>query len=316
MRIITKLNMRKLDLNLLLVFDALMQERNLTRAGYRLGISQPAMSQMLSKLRQAFGDPLFVRVPSGMEPTNYAKQMATSIHDGVDMLKQAINNDPEFDPLHCDRTFKIIMSDLGEFLFLPRLLERLADVAPHVGIRVLQLPRSSYQDAFLAGEADLAVGFLPGLTGGFYQQRLFQDHYLALVRSDHSRVRSTLSLEQFQHESHLMIEPVGSQYNGPSVQSSCATLFEHFLDEKGLQRPVKLRLPHFTSAPEMVRTSQLIASLPGSMLALVGSAPGLRVVPLPFKAPRFEVKQFWHRLTHHDAANRWLRGIVAELFTR
>ncbi|CAN5487712.1 LysR family transcriptional regulator [soil metagenome] len=315
MDIIRGMDIRKIDLNLMLVFDALMHEGNLTRAGFRLGLSQPAMSHALGKLRKLSGDELFVRVPTGMEPTPFAQRIAATVHEGLEMLQTAITGEQAFDAATCDRTFQILMSDIGEMVYLPRMLAHFASVAPRANIRVIQLPREDYQEAFLSGEVDLAIGFLPALKAGFYQQRLFDDSYICLLRADHPRVGSTMTIEQFSAESHVMIEPAGSRYSSVARQTSTTTLIERFLADRGLSRRVALRVPHFTVVPEIVRSTDLIATLPGTVKNHLRPIPNIKMVPLPIDVPRFEVKQFWHQLKNNDIANRWLRGVVAELFT-
>jgi len=306
----------ELDLNLLLVFDALMRDGNLTRAGYRFGLSQPAMSHALAKLRKRTGDALFVRVPHGMDPTPYALEIAPMVDEALRLLRGAMEGVRNFDPSTCERTFQILMSDIGELQYLPMLMARLAEVAPQANIRVLQMPRESYQEAFLTGEADLAIGFLPALKAGFYQQRLFEDSYVCLVRSDHPRIRRKITMAQFTQESHVLIEPAGSRFSTATPQTSTTTLIERYLADRGLSRRIALRVPHFMVVPEIVKTTNLIASVPSALKSYLGSMPHIRMLPLPFEVPRFEVKQFWHQRNHNDVANRWLRGLIAEMFTR
>ncbi|MBL0419368.1 LysR family transcriptional regulator [Ramlibacter sp. AW1] len=306
----------KLDLNLLQVFDALMQDGNLTRAGFRLGLSQPAMSHALGRLRKIAGDALFVRVPTGMEPTGHALRIAPAVREGLRLLHSAVQGDALFDPATCERTFNILMSDIGELVYLPRLVTRLTAIAPGVNVRVLQLAREAYAEAFFTGEADLAVGFLPGLKGGFYQQRLFSDSYVCLVRTDHPRIRRRLSLEQFVAESHVLIEPGGSTYRSASHQTSTTTLIERYLAERHLSRRVALRVPHFMVVPNIVQSTDLIATVPGYVIKHTPPRPELKTVQLPFTVPRFEVKQYWHQRNQDDVANRWLREVVAGLFTQ
>lgn len=308
------MDIRPIDLNLLLAFDALMQDGNLTRAGFRLGLSQPSMSHALGRLRKISGDPLFVRVPTGMAPTPFAQQISSTVKDGLVLLQGALEGAAVFNKITCNRTFQILMSDLGELVYLPRLMSKLQAVAPNVDLRVLQLPRESYQDAFVSGQADLALGFLPALNTGFFQQRLFEDTYACLVRKGHPRVHDTLTLEQFSKESHVLIEPAGSRYSQVARQSSTSTLIERHLAERGVSRRIALRVPHFMVVPEIVQQTDLLATVPSSMLAYLPPMPHLKVMPLPIDTPHFEVKQFWHQRNHHDVANRWLRGVVAELF--
>lgn len=306
----------KIDLNLMQVFDALMHENNLTRAGFRLGLSQPAMSHALAKLRKLTGDPLFVRVPSGMEPTDFALRIGPSVDEGLKLLMGAVEGEGPFEPLRCDRIFQILMSDIGELVYLPRLLNRLAEVAPKLDLRVLQLPREAYQDALASGEADLAIGFLPALKTGVYQQRLFTDTHICLVRADHPRIKKGLSLTQFSNASHVVIEPPGSRLSGHAVQTSTTSLLERHLSASGITRRVVLRVPHFTVVPAIVQQTDLITTLPSYVLSYTRNLPNLKTFKLPFEVPSYDIKQFWHERKHKDPANRWLRNLVSELFTR
>lgn len=310
------MNIRSVDLNLLVAFDALMQERNVTRAGARIGLSQPSMSHALTRLRNLWADPLFIRTRTGMEPTPFAQQVSAAVRDGLALFQAGLNSAATFDPATSDRTFQLLLSDIGEVAYLPPLLARLKDVAPYVNLRALVLPRESYRAAFESGEADLAIGFLPGLQSGFYQQRLLDDSYVCLVRNNHPRVGDSVSREQFFQESHVLVEPGGSRYSRTATQSSTTTLIEQYFAERGLRRRIALRVPHFIVVPFIVQTTDLLATVPSYVLSSMSSSQDLKALPLPFEVPSFDVKQFWHERNHHDAANRWLRGIVSELFSR
>ena len=311
---ISKLNIPDIDLNLLVAFDALMDERNLTRAGARIGLSQPSMSHALNRLREICGDPLFVRIRTGMQPTPFAERIAPSVRDGLSMLKSGLQNAMAFDPAKSERTFHLVMSDIGEMIYLPALVRRLAASAPRVSLRVIQLPRERYGNAFESGEVDLAIGFLPALQAGFYQQRLFTDTYLCIARADHPRIGARLTLEQFCAEDHVMVEPAGSRYQAVSIQSSTTTLIEHHLLASGVSRRVALRVPHFMVVPGLVASTDLVATLPSYIVHFLSGTHRLKQFPVPTEAPSFEVKQFWHQRNHNDPANRWLRKLVAELF--
>lgn len=306
----------KIDLNLMQVFSALMRENNLTRAGFRLGLSQPAMSHALGKLRKLTGDPLFVRVSSGMEPTDFALRISPNVEEGLKLLLGAVEGAGAFEPSRCDRTFQILMSDIGELVYLSRLVTRLMAVAPQVNVRVLQLPREAYQDALASGEADLAIGFLPALKTGVYQQRLFTDSHICLVRADHPHIKKSLSLAQFSAASHVVIEPAGSRYSGHAAQTSTTSLLERHLSASGVSRRVVLRVPHFTVVPAIVQQTDLITTLPSYVLSYTRNLPNLKTFKLPFDVPSYDIKQFWHERKHADPANRWLRKLVSELFTK
>lgn len=307
---------RKLDLNLLQVFDALMEEGNLTRGGYRLGLSQPAMSHALDKLRKLTGDPLFVRVPTGMEPTELANTIAPAVRDGLQLLTGALTAHGTFDPATCRKTFHVLLSDIGEVVYLPRLISRVAQEAPDVQVRVLQLPREAYQEALAVGEADLAIGVLPSLSTGIYQQRLYDDTHVCLVRSDHPRIRGTLGVDEFRAALHVVVEPAGTRYRRPATQTSTTTLLERELQEQGIARRIVLRVPHFIVVPSIVQQTELMATVPSYVLDYVRSLENLTAYPAPFRTTPFSVRQFWHERKNSDAALRWLRGLVAELFRR
>lgn len=309
------MDISKVDLNLLLAFDALMQERHLTKAGFKLGLSQPSMSHALARLRKLWDDPLFVRIPSGMEPTPFAVQISQTVRDGLALLQGALHAAAIFEPSTCNRTFQVLMSDIGELVYLPALINRLKTVAPEVSLRVLQLPRESYQDALASGEADMAIGFLPALNAGIYQQRLFRDSYVCLAREGHPRIQQQLTLAQFLFESHILVEPAGSRYSTPGLQYSSTTFIERRLAEDGLARKISLRVPHFMVVPGIVQDTDLVATVPGSLMAYLKPSPRVQKLSMPIATPTYEVRQFWHQRNHHDLANQWLRRMIAELFT-
>ena len=310
-----KININRLDLNLLVVFDALMQERNVTRAGALVGLSQPSMSNALSRMRKLCGDPLFVRTSKGMEPTPFAQLLGPPVHDGLAMLRAGLNQPVDFEPERSDRSFQLLMSDIGEVIYLPRLMRRVVEAAPGVSIRALQLPRGQYANSLESGEVDLAIGYLPALGRGFYQQVLFSDTYVCLVREDHPRIGQSLSLKQFKAESHVMIEPSGAGQEAAGAPLSSAALLERILARKGIVRRTALRVPHFTVVPGIIQNTDLLVIVPSSVF---DSMPGLRRVKalhLPFETPLLEVKQFWHQRYHHDPASRWLRGVIAQMMS-
>ena len=310
------LNIHELDLNLLVAFDAMMRERNVTRAGERVGLSQPAMSHALIRLRKLLGDSLFVRTRSGMEPTPLALELAESVREGLEVLQQGLHGAKPFDPLVAKRAFQIVMSDMGIVVYLPTIMVALKECAPNIDIRVLQPGRDQHQEAFESGDADLAIGVLPVLRTGFYQQRLFSDSYICIVRGDHPRIGTTLTVEQYAAESHIMIEPVGSRYSESlSPAATALTLIERQLAEHGLQRRIALRVPHFTVVPAIVRQTDFIATVPRQVMQTAESVRNLKMLPVPLELPNFTVRQFWHQRNHRDSASRWLHGLVSELFS-
>lgn len=307
------MDIQDIDIKLLVAFDALMDDNSLTRAGQRVGLGQPAMSHALTRLRDLFGDPLFVRTRSGMQPTPLALQLTTPVKEVLGLLKTTIDSARAFDPATCSRTFCLLMSDIGMMVYLPELLNRLKHTAPKIDLRVVPLQRERYVEAFESGKADLAIGYLPALQTGFHQRRLFSDRHVCVVSANHPRIGTSMSAEQFCGESHVVVEPSGSVYRAASEQTSTTTLLERHLAEFGMRRRIALRVPVFIIVPMIVQSTELIATVPRSLVELWPDRSGLRIFDVPHLPPEFEVNQFWHERSHNDAANRWLRAEVSSL---
>lgn len=298
------MNAEKLDLNLLLVFEAVLKDRNVTAAGARLGMSQPTMSHALKRLRAMCGDPLFVRTTHGMQPTPYALQLAAPIEQSLETIRTSLDRGLRFDAATSTRTFNLLMTDIGESMFLPRLMARLRDAAPGVNVVATQILRDQYRDALQSGTIDLALGQMPSLQSGFYQQRLFEDPYVCMVRSDHPRMGTRMSLKQYLAESHLRV----------ALPGSVESVVEQLLAKQGLQRRVALRIPHYLAAPAIIAATDMVVTVPRLLSQVLGRGYELKTLPPPFALPRIVVRQFWHERNHYDAGNRWLRGTLAALF--
>src|SRR5258706_10839679 len=190
---ITIMNVQDVDLNLLRVFDAVLHEGGVTPAAARLGLTQPGVSNALARLRKLFGDPLFVRTPSGMDATPFARELAEPVRQALALLESALAHGPGFDPATSTRAFRFYMSDLGQIEFLPPLVERAQRVAPGVRLEAVALEVEDIGDALGAGALDLAVGFLPGLGPPVRRQPLFRDPYVCLMRAGHSAADSRIT---------------------------------------------------------------------------------------------------------------------------
>lgn len=297
------MNIQTFDLNLLLAFDALYRERNVTRAGARIGLSQPSMSNALTRLRKLCDDPLFVRTRAGMEPTPLAQKLAVPVQQGLETLKIGLEQPFGFDPVSSDRTFRLVMSDIAEISVLPRLMAALKHAAPKVNIVATQVPRDQFRSVLENGEADLALGNLPELKSGFYQQRLFQDSYVCLARRDHPDIGDRLSLRQYMQGSHVQVSTsVGD------------TIINRELAKRGLHRRIALQVPHFLVVTVIVMSCDLLVTIPSTVVSLLRTMERVKVMKLPFSIPDANVRQFWHQRYHHDPANRWLRRLIAEVF--
>jgi DNA-binding transcriptional LysR family regulator len=302
---IRRMDIRKVDLNLLVVLDALLRLQNVTRAAEALGMSQPAMSLALNRLRTAFDDPLFIRGSRGVWPTPRAEQLAVPLQHVLDQIRNDVLRKTSFDPATTQRTFTFNMADVGEMVFLPRLLAYFRAVAPGANITTVSTPPAQLAEVLQSGEVDLAVGYFPGLRGAaMYQQRLFSHSFVCIVRKGHPLSGAQLTKAQFLEAQHAVVHQEGKSHE----------VFEEALLAQGLKRRVVLSIPHFLSIPLVIAESDLIVTVPYAIGMSFARMTDLRILRPPIQVAPAEVKQHWHARFHHDRVNRWLRSVVAELF--
>jgi DNA-binding transcriptional LysR family regulator len=299
-------NVTDLDLNLLRTFDAVLRDGSVTAAAERLGLSQPAMSNALSRLRRLLGDPLFMRTAGGMRPTPFAQQLAAPVRQALDLIHTTLLRQPGFDPRTSQRSFRFQLSDVGEIVFLPPLLERLQRDAPGVRIETQHLPQDQVSDALASGEIDLAVGFLPELFAGVVQKRLFRDRYVCLVRADHPRISSRLTLAQFLAATHVLVSSRGSAHE----------IVEQTLRNKGLQRRIALRVPHFTVVPMILARTDHMVIVPEGLVGAISPFGRFKSLKPPVDIPALDVKVHWHERFDQDPGMTWLRGLIVDLYAR
>ncbi len=292
-----------LDLNLLIVFNAIVKDRNVTLAARRVGLSQPAMSSALNRLRRIFNDPLFVRTGDGMLPTPYAQQLAPPIQRACELVENLGEIDTGFDPLSATNCFRFYMTDIGETIFLPKLLGALKERAPQVTVKVLTIPEYGEQAAMAAGDVDLAIGFFPDLKSGFFQQRLYVDHFVCLIQADHPLAKGAMSVKEFAAMRHVMIATAGTGHEALVARA----VARHRLR-------VALRIPHFMAVPAIIGSTDYVVTVPNRLARALDNVVGIRAIEPPVKIPTFEIKQHWHERYHRDPANRWMRALVAEIF--
>ncbi|SNT34762.1 transcriptional regulator, LysR family [Noviherbaspirillum humi] len=298
------MNIAEIDLNVLVVFDAMHQHLSVTRAGQALGLSQPAMSAALAKLRAQLGDPLFVRTGHGMRPTPRALQLVDPVKRILETVRADILLQPAFDPATAQRSFTVITPDIGELVFVPKILAYNQRHAPGVTIHSVAISSPGAGEALASGEADLAIGYFPDLAKpGFYQQRLFRNSFVCVVRADHPRIQDHPTLDQFLAESHAVVRPAGRTH-----------LYERFLESQNIRRSVRAELAHFASLLTIITTSDLIATVPRDIAHVFAGLAPIRLVDPPLQPPAFHLKQHWHERVHADAANVWLRKLVRDLF--
>jgi DNA-binding transcriptional LysR family regulator len=224
--------MPKLDLNLLPIAVALYDQRSVSRAAQKLGMSQPAVSAALAKLRKVFGDPLFVRTSRGMEPTPRAAALVPPAREVLMRVDEEVLSDISFSPATTKRVFTFALSDVGEMVFLPRILESLTRLAPSASVRSVTLPLVQTEQGLENGEIDLAIGYFPDLKrSSFFQQRLFTHTFVCLLRADHPIRGNKLSLQQFLDLGHAVVR----------AESRGQERFENFLVRKKIQRRVVVK---------------------------------------------------------------------------
>jgi DNA-binding transcriptional LysR family regulator len=299
---IIPMNVQDVDLNLLRVFDAVLHEKGVTPAAARLGLTQPAVSNALARLRKVFGDALFVRTPRGVDATPFARELAEPVRQALALLESALAHGPGFDPATSSRAFRLYMSDVGQIEFLPPLVERVQRDAPGVRLEAVALEVDDIADALAAGALDVAMGFLPGLTAPVRRQSLFRDPYLCLMRADHPI--SALTKKKFMGASHALVTYRGGH-----------RVIEEALDRAGLARRIALRVPHFTVLPMVLERTDLILTLPARVARVFERRGKLKALPPPVAIPPAEVAVHWDERFEADPGNRWLRDLMVELYS-
>jgi DNA-binding transcriptional LysR family regulator len=301
---IAPVNLNQLDLNLLRAFDAVLRRRSVTAAGAEIGLTQPAMSNALARLRRHFEDPLFVRTPRGMDPTPYARSIAGPVRQALALLETSLASGAAFDPAESERTFRLHMSDIGEMVFLPPLLERLQRVAPGLRVETRATPESAIEEALGCGELDLAVGFLPGLRAPVRSTRLFRDPYVCMMRADHPRIGARLTRRRFCEASHVLVASVGAGHR----------VIEEMFVVEGLERRIALRVPHFMVVPMILERTDLVVAVPERVAAVFERLGRFKTRALPFEIPRTDVRVHWHERFEQEPGNRWVREQIIALF--
>ena len=292
------------DLNLLVVFQALMTERSVTRAAARVNLSQPAVSNALARLRLHFGDKLFLRGRNGMIPTPLALDLAPKIDAGLEQFRGALQPSG-FDPRTARTTMRLAATDEIELTVLPRLLSRLQTAAPGLTMNfsrihgLYSVPAADLESGSLDFAAGMFTQPLPFDTSLFFRE-LYAPKFVCIARRGHPLIRGRLSLKTFCSVAHAATFYPG---RGPG-------LLDRVLAERGLKRNVQLSVPHWLSLPFAVAHSDLIATVPDTVANAIGRQLRLQRLKCPVKLPRLSVSLVWHARTHEDAAHRWFREMI------
>jgi DNA-binding transcriptional LysR family regulator len=295
----------KHDLNLIRVLVAVADCRHVSLAAEQLGMTQPGLSNALRRLRVAYRDELFVRTSRGMEPTPRAVRLIQAARSMLELFRREIEEQAGFSPMETAEEFRFAMSDIGEMVFLPRLLQHLQQYAPHAPVRSLSFPHDQLLKAMQDGELDLAVGYFPDIKGShFFQQKLFSHGFVCLIRAHHPYADLPLTRKRFLDLGHAVVQAEGRSQE----------VFEKFLHAKGMRRRIALHVPHFMSIPYVIAKSDLIVTVPLAVGTAFAERGDLKLVRPIFDLPRFDLKQHWHRRVHQDARNQWVRNQVAQIF--
>lgn len=298
MTIMQRMNVRDFDLNLLHVFDAVMATGHVGRAAERLGLSQPAASHALTRLRLALHDPLFVRGPGGVKPTARAQHFARFAAAALRTLDVALHEADSFDPLRSERRFAVHMSDLATGEFLPTLMTALRQRAPGLRLAVQQLAPEAIAPALDEGRLDLAFGYLPQL-GGMHSQALLEERYVVLLRDGHPLRAQIHSRDSLQALDYILVQSHGDPAKA--------------LGRLGLEHRIRLTIPHFSVVPGLLKASDLAVIIPERPARTYALAGGLAVVQADLGLSPVAIGIHWVWRVHNDPGHRWLRELVAEL---
>ena len=296
---------RRFDLNLLTTFDALWRERNVTRAAKRLNVTQPAVSNALSRLREAFNDELFIRTPSGVEPTERCVEISAELKLALQHVEKALAPTDSFDPLTSERVFRIGAMDYFDHVVLPPLMQALATLAPKVDLRVVPLSYLNSYSELDTGELDFKFvdGEDPPKRISF--ERMFEEKFVMLMSDKHSFADKNITLEDYSNFKHIVF----------STRGDGTTSIDDILAHEGLSRRVALTSAHHTSIVVTVRSTDMVAMSPSRLARRFVERGGLIARRAPLHLDGFELKLFWSRRLNIDPGAMWLRSVIRDVCT-
>ena len=291
------------DLNLLPIFVALMEERSVTRAAERLGMTQPALSNALSRLRTTLQDPLFVRQRHGIHPTPVALELAPVIAEAVARLDDAVLGQQDFDPAKAERLLTLAPNGYAEFVMAPAIVAELGRAAPRVKLRLLPYGNDLAATGVISGTTALVLGRIVDPPDNLVVQHLMDEGFGCIVRTDHPEIGDEITRDQFERLKHVNVEPPGRLRAG---------LFQE-LARQNLKREVIVSAADFFVVADMIAITDYCATLPSLICRRLASDLRLKVVPPPVDLGTFPVEMAWHVRYRHDASHRWLRSLVCEV---
>jgi DNA-binding transcriptional LysR family regulator len=297
-----------IDLNLLLIFQAIYETGGVTEAGARLHMSQSAVSNALKRLRMHLNDPVFVRSPQGMMPTTLAIKLIGPVQQSLSGLSLALEQTKDFDPLSANVHFKIAMNDVAQLTLMPGLVAAAGKRCPGVTFETIEVSPDNCRQLLGDRKIDLAMGTWELQGAGVYQQKLFEEGHAVLLRVEHPLKAEQLDLDAYLCAEHIAYRPSGTSYD--SFQIALARV------DAAMRRKVVISTAHCLGLSSIVANSDFLFSGPRRLLkAMATNRPDLRVASLPFEVPPISIKQFWHERQHADPSHVWLRRLVFELFS-
>jgi DNA-binding transcriptional LysR family regulator len=295
------MDIRAIDLNLLKAFDALVNERTVTRAAGRIGLSQPAMSHALSRLRSLFADDLFVRTPTGMEPTARAREIALLVSAAIEHIEVALNLSAGFDPTKSAGIFTAGMAEYAEVALVGRLAREFAEQAPRATLRLLPLDGRDAAERLERGAIDVAVAHLRGLPTAIESQTLLRDPFVVVVRKDHPLTAETLSIEAYAAQSHVLVSPRGDTSGA----------IDRILVDLGMRRRIALLVATYLALPAALAASDLVATVPSRTARQIAATAEVAILPLPLDLEA-TVSMAWHRRAASEPAQAWFRSLLID----
>jgi DNA-binding transcriptional LysR family regulator len=295
------INLAAIDLNLLVAFEALLEQHSVTKAAEQLQIGQPAMSAALSRLRILFEDELFLRLGRQMQPTLKAQAIAPGILAALQQIRQAVNASQTFEPTSSDRTFAIGSSDYTSFVLMPPLLEWSHQTAPSINFQMMEFEKDSIGDLLEQGEIDVALGVFPNPPRQTQWEPIFEERFVGIARQGHPALQQgTMSLETFAQLPHALT----------TLRRDTTGAIDKALNEQNLERRIAFTTPHMMVLPFAIASSDLVAAIPRRTALCLATVCDLTIFELPIKTKPWMVSMLWSTLSDRDEANRWLRNTI------
>jgi len=295
-----------IDLNLLVVFNEIFREQQISSVAKKLNLSQPAVSNALARLRQTFNDQLFVRTKDGMQPTPFADQLAEPIRLALNGLTQAMNVQENFDAASSSRHFMIALTDVAELYFMPILIKQLAKSAPNIRISTQRTDKLNLMSELGSGKIDVAIGAFNAnaVSEALFQRRLFQQNYVVMMRAKHPLAKEAITLKKLLAAEHLLVASNESPYDRINQR----------LEKAGIVKRVKFSVPHFTAVPYIISNSDLLVTVPQKLAESAVMPFKLHYQITPLRLPDLQTNIFWHRRYNEDQGNQWLRNLIVTTF--